>query len=372
MHMMLDVRKVPVDRLIANLEQEYQKTNSPHVALRLGRLNGIAYSWKADSVMVIDGPTEPARGTEIFYPGSDEPAIVHENVVPPPNDAARERAQKHLERAIYWYQIAIDWGGGGRRARLGYGWCLMEAGYKDQAKDVFRGIVAEAFGVDTDREGGRFGGKSVTAEALTYLIGLLNPVTDFSEKRMRESQLEDVEADWSDARSPIVIPLRDNLTVQDVVRDDRVVTFNLDYGACDRWTWIDPRAGWLVHDFLDIGDIVSGRDLIGDVAFGVFWDNGYQVLSALDDNHDGVLREGELVGLKVWRDANMNGVCDPGELLKLEQLGIAGLSCSCTPIECNGREMWQSTGGVLMTDGTARDSYDVMLQAAEAVVGSIR
>ncbi|HEY3999910.1 MAG TPA: hypothetical protein VGO93_13635 [Candidatus Xenobia bacterium] len=88
------------------------------------------------------------------------------------------------------------------------------------------------------------------------------------------------------------------------------VRYDLDgSGEMRDWEWISPRAGWLVY-----GTPSNGLRLLGSRTFWVFWNDGYDALSALDDNGDGQLTGHELDGLSIWQDLNGNGVCDPGEL----------------------------------------------------------
>lgn len=58
----------------------------------------------------------------------------------------------------------------------------------------------------------------------------------------------------------------------------------------------------------------------------MFWRDGFQALSALDDNHDGWLSGAELTGLAVWIDRNQNGRSDPGEVISLADAGILRIS----------------------------------------------
>jgi hypothetical protein len=67
--------------------------------------------------------------------------------------------------------------------------------------------------------------------------------------------------------------------------------------------------------------------MFGNVTFWLFWETGYDALTSLDDNGDGVLTGDDLKGLAIWHDANGNGICDPGEVKPLSEYGIVALSC---------------------------------------------
>jgi hypothetical protein len=247
--------------------------------------------------------------------------------------------------------------------QLGYGWTLEEAGRQDEAKQVYRKIVDHEMNLShgMTSDGYLIRSKWITAEALDYLMPLLHPFWDGRELQLRREQRKTV-GSWGDGISPIVVPL-DSASLQDILRDDLEVAFNLDGSGPDqRWTWISPRAGWLVCDYDDKGLITSGRKLVGNVTFWVFWNNGFEVLAALDDNVDGVVAGEELRGLKIWCDADCDGTCRPEELMTLERCGIVALSTGCIEVECAGRTMWASPNGVMFADGSKRSCYDVVLK----------
>src|SRR5438445_365240 len=105
--------------------------------------------------------------------------------------------------------------------------------------------------------------------------------------------------------TPIAIPLEANLRVCDLEALDARVPFDADgSGLRKTWSWITPKAGWLVYDPARTGEVTSALQLFGNVTFWCFWDDGYQALAALDDNGDGLLTGKELNGLAIWHDKN--------------------------------------------------------------------
>jgi tetratricopeptide (TPR) repeat protein len=355
---------VPIDRVVANLERQYDHpdpnvNNTANIAERLARLHAFAYAQKTDSV-------EVEQNIHMEWYG-DAASPGQFRMVKPGSDSVRNRAQQHLDAAILWYERALDLSPTDRVAQLGYGWTLMQAGRRDEAKQVYRKIIAHEMRMTGDvlydlGHGNEIRSKWITAEALDYLIPLLHPLWDWRELRVRREQRKTIE-NWGDGISPIVVPLDASVSLQDILRDDLDVAFNLDGSGPDqRWTWISPRAGWLVCDYDDKGLITSGRKLVGNVTFWVFWNNGFEVLAALDDNADGALAGEELHGLKIWRDADCDGICRPEELMTLESCGIAALSTNCNEVECAGRTMWASPNGITFADGSKRSYYDVVLR----------
>jgi len=99
--------------------------------------------------------------------------------------------------------------------------------------------------------------------------------------------------------------------------------------------------------------------MFGSFSFFLFWDNGYEALSALDDNHDGKLQGAELQNLAIWQDLNRDGKSDKSEVRSLIDLGVTSLSCSCT---LNSDGLLSSERGVMFSSGETRNTYDFILQ----------
>jgi len=164
--------------------------------------------------------------------------------------------------------------------------------------------------------------------------------------------------------TPIAVPLADGLTASDLEALDARVTFDVDGSGLDReWSWITPKAAWLVSDPKLDGKINSGRQLFGNVTFWMFWNNGYAPLAALDDDRNGILTGKELAGLALWRDANSNGVADPGEVKPVSAYGIVAISSKWQTLDKNPDKVAFSPNGVVFQDGTTRPSFDLVLKA---------
>jgi hypothetical protein len=101
--------------------------------------------------------------------------------------------------------------------------------------------------------------------------------------------------------------------------------------------------------------------MFGSVTFWMFWDNGYQALSSLDDNHDGELSSSELNGLALWHDINGNGISEPGEVRSLSSYGIVGLTCRADAGGNTPYAAAQSVSGVRFANGSIRPSFDLIL-----------
>ena len=96
------------------------------------------------------------------------------------------------------------------------------------------------------------------------------------------------------------------------------VHFNLDAtGLAENTAWVDAQDGLLVRDLNADGQISSGRELFGNHTLlhnGARAANGFEALTELDDNADGVVDANDALfaSLKVWKDTNSDGVSELG------------------------------------------------------------
>ncbi|HVQ27633.1 MAG TPA: hypothetical protein VMV01_20750, partial [Planctomycetota bacterium] len=90
--------------------------------------------------------------------------------------------------------------------------------------------------------------------------------------------------------TPILLALEGCPTLADLTRPALTVPFDLDGDGVDEpWPWLASGAGWLVWDPEQRGEILSGRQLFGSASAWLFFEDGYRVLDALDDDRDGAL-----------------------------------------------------------------------------------
>jgi hypothetical protein len=156
--------------------------------------------------------------------------------------------------------------------------------------------------------------------------------------------------------TPIVISLDDGKYLADLLDPNARVKFDLDATASGAtWPWLKPSTGLLVWDPDRKGKITSGRQLFGSVSWWMMFENGYDALSALDDNRDDELRGHELTGIGVWFDRNTNGVSDAGEVTPIDQLGIAALSTRTTATDDRSP---MNPRGLTMADGRVLPTWD--------------
>ncbi|MBI4613561.1 MAG: hypothetical protein HY720_08135 [Planctomycetes bacterium] len=343
--------EVPVERLVANLERMIQQ--EPLEAWRhaaLGRVHAIAYALKTETLLSPWGEESAPRSEPWKTPVTPLSAEEEER---------RKAALAHLEKAILSYEKAAELAPEDMLVQLALGWCRAEKGEKEPAIASFRRVFESAWEKEKDLKVRPMWTFLVACEAAGCLLPLLDPEKDAEEIALlkeRKAHLEGLPFDPNFPISPILVPLAGGLALGDLVDPEPRVPFDLEgSGVMQEWGWIRDTAAWLVYDPCGKGDIRSGHRLFGNVTFGVFWEDGYQALSALDDDGDGRLAGQELAGLALWRDANANGRSEPGEVRPLADWGIEALSCRRENHEAG---IPFSPEGVLFRDGTTRPTYD--------------
>lgn len=359
-----DVRKVPVDRLLANLERiAKENALSVEAQMNLARLHAMAYALKSDALPAVN--LRSGDKTEIPYypPGS----MLPEAVLPAPTAEHAAKAAGHLKKAIEHYDAALTLSLDNMVALLGRGWARQQLGDTAGAIADYRKAIAGAWPKDTNTKMLMPSQRFISREAIDYLVPLLDPKRDAVEIRDLTAKREDLQ-NRPRAVTPIAIPLDDDATAAEIVDRRARVRFDADGSALDReWTWITPRAGWLVYDWDGRGEITSALQLFGNVTFWLFWTNGYHALAALDDDGSGRIEGAELRHLAVWHDADADGRSDDGEVRPLAAHGIEALSFDS--LEGTTFDVAASAPrGVTLAGGRTRPTYDVILRHPAATL----
>jgi len=355
-----DLEKVPVERLVTNLEEAVKKDPKDVQALvNLARVHGMAYALKSDTAEVRKGDQGPWFGYEAKH--------VPFSTVTKAEDADKEKAAKeHLAKSVERYKEAVKLAPDNLPARLGYSWTLEQSGKTADAVKEYRALLEDAWKKEGELKALPLGGNTITVEASGYLIPLLDKDKDREEIATlteRAAKLKKLPRPVT----PIAIPLRDGLRAADLEDRAASVAFDADgSGLKKKWSWVTKDAGWLVYDPQRKGDVTSALQMFGNVTFWLFWETGYDALSALDDNGDGVLTGDELKGLAIWDDANGDGICDPGEVKPLSDYGIVSLSCRFERDPNHPDRIAFSPKGVTFRDGKTRPTFDLILQPREA------
>lgn len=390
------LQQVPISRVFTNLQQRLvQNTNDFELTYYLARLHSMAYATNLATVNVRTNDNLP----EFYYPGSD--SGVPKSVQMFVSSEARKSALSHLTNAIALYQRALVLLKVSTNAsskiwmilptQLGLAWCLDQAGRTNDALIMYRRTLKVAWKLEVTGDfnlkewlnevwwdvksgqnpihshtRGLGPGVCYSQELIGYMLKLLDPIKDAAEiAQLKKDQT--TLSTMSRAVTPIVVPLVPEAPFDQLVDEHSTVVFDLDGSGQKRnWAWLTPKAGWLVFDPQHTGRIDSGLQMFGNVTFWIFWPDGYEALSALDDNGDGVLSGSELRGLAVWNDRNCNGVSDPGEVIPVEALGIQSISCR-NQIDVSG--MHWNPQGVTFTNGLSWATYDWIVPNAISSAG---
>jgi tetratricopeptide (TPR) repeat protein len=336
-----DLVDVPLSQLQAQYAKRVQEEpKNAHHHYVLGRLNSMAYATQSDRFKVSKHDQQP------FFGALDAG-------FPPRPPAHPERASRLLRKAVSEYAQAVHLDPKNLPARLGYAWCLDQAGESERARQEYRKVLKTSYAAETNGKGANFG-PSMTQEVGTYLLALLDPKKDAKEIAEVQAQLAQAEK-VPRAITPIMLPLQRNTPFEALVDPKAAVVFDLDgSGRRQSWTWITPRAGWLVY-LQHRTRATSGLQMLGARTFWIFWRDGYQAMAALDQDDDGWLQRNELAYLKVWCDANQDGICHPRELRSLSSLSIEALATSGQP---HRPGYLHNPCGVRYRDGGFGASYD--------------
>ena len=357
----VELEQVPVERLVANLEEAVKKDpKNVKVLVNLARVHGMAYALKTDTAPVKKGH----QGDGPWF--GNMPRTVPFSKVVKTNDPAKQKAAKvHLAKAIIRFREAVNLAPDDLAARLGYAWTLDQAGHTKEAITQYRSLIEDAW--RNERNEGRrpMNGETVVTEAAGYLLPLLHKQEDSQEIATLNARVAQVRAKPRPI-TPIAVPMRDGLLARDLEDRGAAVVFDADGSGLKRsWTWVTRDAGWLVYDPNGKGEITSSLQLFGNVTFWLFWENGYDALASLDDNHDGALTGQELKGLAIWRDGGRAGVCEPGEVKPLSECGIVALSCRFERDKNHPRGIAFSPCGATFRDGKTRPTFDLILDPAK-------
>lgn len=367
--MMPVVRKVPVDRLVANLERiAREQPRSAQAQINLARLHVMAYATNADELDAVESRAAKDKlPVEIPYYYGDGSTVPRDAAAGKRSAKPTARAVGHLKQAVRHYDAALKLEPDTITATLGRGWAREQLGDRAGAIADYRHTIEIAWIADSRMKMLMPSQRFVTQEAIGYLLPLLDAKRDAAEIQDLRSKQTDLTS-RPRAITPIAVPLDDDATVAAIVDRRARVRFDADGSALEReWTWITPRAGWLVYDSDDSGEITSALQLFGNVSFWLFWANGYQALAALDDDGDETLAGRELRHLAIWRDADADGRSDRGEVRPLAEHGIRALSFDWVD-GTTADVAAVAPRGVTLLDGRTRPTYDVILHHSAATL----
>ncbi len=364
-HQRVNTARVPIARLVANLERMAGNASSgqqkAHCEFLIGRLHSMAYAERTETAYV--------RADEAPLPRNRMPSInqdempffgysaAHTQFYVDRRKPATTAAREHLKEAIRHYRRSLELDNSSLPAVLGLAWCLEQWGDRNAAIPLYRRVIREGWQAEKGKEKG-MRGESVTAEAGKYLVLLLDRREDLSEIKDIAAKLKHIGRIYTWV-TPIAVPLSASVLRANVM-EERSVSFRLaDEPSLKYHPWISAESGWLVFMHQKKDNINCASDLIGKFAFRLMWRDGYEVLQALDDNGDGILKGNELSNLFLWCDKNKNGRSDRDEIKPVSSFGITALSCGPAH-ESDGTLV--CPGGVVFSNGQKNATYDWYLK----------
>jgi len=364
-------KQTPVDRLVHSAAEYLKKhPDDAEAHYTLGRIYYLAFSMKRDAIPAYpDDKTtgQPRPADESLTTLTPEDKTVH------PIDS-KEDLLRYAILAKHEFDEAIRLDPKNALHYLGLGSLLEEVnnlGYwspdlQPTTVHRLRQIYGKTFSLseaeDSKVKAIPISGLSslVSYEAALHLVQLATQTrfegTELPEVQRALETIAKAEKLPAGMITPIVFSFYPSQHLSDYLAPQTVVDFDLrGYGYHEQWTWVKPTLGFLVWDPAHTGKITSAQQLFGGYTFQIFRKNGYDALSALDDNGDGVLSGHELKGISVWFDRNSNGVSEPGEVTTVQDLGIRAIA---TTVEGFDGIHPTNAKGLVLNDGRVLQSWD--------------
>jgi hypothetical protein len=340
---------VPVERL-EQKAAEYTKAHPEDANgwYTFARIHYLAFILNSDS---LNGWEEPNGGMpHLHHEQKPEPAGL-------PKESDPQLAVRHVAAALQYFDKAIALQKDNALFLLGKASLLdqyMDAAWQNAIKKVdpkpapvtpeqIIELYLKAFDAAKSKD---------KAQTRLPLLGLQELVsheagTAYLKKAPQGSRAAEVTAHLAklkELKMGVITPIisADAVTL-DQLFDGHTATFDLTgLGWTKAYPWPVSQAAFLVWDPQQTGNIANGKQLFGFYTWGIFWQNGYQALSMLDDNSDAVLTGQELDGIALWTDANRNGYSDAGEVVSAKDRGVtsirvqADFSEGIHPVSLNG------------------------------------
>jgi hypothetical protein len=377
---------VPVGRLLTNVESYVEDhPGDPQGHFTLARIHSLAFADLAQAIPVYSGNRDDQSVPRIARFRSGQPQFG-----PTPGEPRKEDLIVHLRESIRSFERALALDSDSALSHLGLAYVLergvvladevdgadggarpggrddrqVRERWRERALDEYHRAYQLAIAVDgTITEQPLEGLASLASyeagKAFVKLMTARGARDEIEKRRLAEVRqgIERLEATPpSRSITPIILSLDTTRGLRDLLAARSWVRFDLD--GDDRpepRPWVLPTTGMLVWDPSRAGVITSGRQLFGSVTWWMFFTDGYRAMDALDDDRDGRLAGGELVGLAVWFDRNTNGVSERGEVVAIEELPIVSLATRATSIE-EGSPANRS--GMTLADGRVLPTFD--------------
>src|SRR5205814_1089393 len=145
-----DLEKIPVERLVKNLEDIAEKEpKNVQVRYNLARVHAMAYSLKAEACDI--NKKQPNNGA---WFGFTPPSVPFAKTVATEDKEKLAAAKKHLEKAIKTYETTLELQKDHLPASLGLAWCVEQSGEKDKAIKAYRDVIEKGWEKESKLKGG--------------------------------------------------------------------------------------------------------------------------------------------------------------------------------------------------------------------------
>jgi hypothetical protein len=238
---------------------------------------------------------------------------------------------------------------------------LLQGYWEVNALEHYRKAYELRLNQDLQRQSGATGDEALAAEAGEAILAILKSQPHAA----KPNEAKDLAANVKSLRgkptvvTPVIFAMSGTAWAQrvgDLVDSSKRVGFDLAGDHVTRqWPWVKDGMALLVWDPGHTGVIKDGRQLFGSRTWWIFFRDGYEALSVLDDNRDGRLAGAELEGIAVWVDRNGDGVSQAGEELTLEEAGIESIGVRAAT-DADGTLM--NDAGIRFVNGKTVKSFD--------------
>ncbi len=237
---------------------------------------------------------------------------------------------------------------------------LLTRWWQDQALEAYRAAYDLAKDGDVRKGVSNFHGTfTISREAGKAILRLLDGCAQTEATEAERKRIED-HLRALDGRgfaiTPVIFPVARPVPLADLLPAGRTARFDLVGDGISRlWPWPSADAAFLVWLPSPDAGVPSGRRLFGSRTWWIFWLDGYEPLSMLDDNADGRLAREELDGIGVWRDLDGDGVSAPDEVTTAADFGVRWIAVAATRTEDG---VPATDAGIGLSDGSTRPTYD--------------
>lgn len=234
---------------------------------------------------------------------------------------------------------------------------------EDNITDIQKSVAGET--ENSDKQNSEAGGTGTTGstdsdddEAAKSAAATASAVTANTHNSVKDAEYEIIgkkpdkyyEASINTYVDPVVIDLNGDGKYTTSLEQGVHFDFSGD-GFAEKTAWVSAGDGLLVRDVNQNGEIDNGSELFGDrtvLKDGTIAVSGFQALSDMDENKDGVLDDSDTgyKEMKIWVDFDQDGISAKEEMYSLNQLGIVSIDLAHNVIN-----KFDTNGNLIKSEG---------------------